>query len=272
MPYDSHVRWTVVFVVVASVILPLAAQNRPASPSTQEGLRLLHRMQDALGGADKIASVRDLEETIRAEAWDSNGTALGQFRKRTRWLRNPSVLRLDQRGLRGTYVLYFNENSGTGWELLPDVTGADPFKTTGKPIDLVGGELEFARNYLTGFELNRWLADRLPGHAITSPKPNVLRITNQGGASELTLNAATGLPDKSRGVSLSDPDRPVPSELRFEDWKDVGEVHFPMRRANYLSGLKRGEAITETLRVNVGLRVQDLATVPVDFAPEIPRP
>jgi hypothetical protein len=35
--------------------------------------------------------------------------------------------------------------------------------------------------------------------------------------------------------------------------------------------LKRGEATTEDVRINIGLRKQDLAAKPADFAPDIPR-
>jgi hypothetical protein len=80
--------------------------------STSAGLQLLHVMQDALGGADKIAAVRDFEETIRAEAWDASGASLGEVRKRTRWIRTPGLLRLDQIGPRGTYALFFDGRSG----------------------------------------------------------------------------------------------------------------------------------------------------------------
>lgn len=77
---------------------------------------------------------------------------------------------------------------------------------------------------------------------------------------------------KSAGVSLADPDRPVPAEMRYEEWREVSGVRFPTHRVNYLSGVKRGEVTTAEIRVNVGLRQQDLAATPADFAPDIPRP
>jgi hypothetical protein len=40
---------------------------------------------------------------------------------------------------------------------------------------------------------------------------------------------------------------------------------------NYHSGVKRGEVRTEDIRINVGLRKQDLAAKPADLAPDIPR-
>jgi hypothetical protein len=60
----------VAFLVVATFLAAFASEKRSSqtSGSTQEGLRLLHKLQDALGGAKRIAAVRDFEETIRAEA------------------------------------------------------------------------------------------------------------------------------------------------------------------------------------------------------------
>ena len=64
-------------------------------------------MQATLGGAEKIAAIYDYEETVRAEALDIHGTRLGEVRKRTRWMRRPNLLGLDQVGPRGTYVPLF---------------------------------------------------------------------------------------------------------------------------------------------------------------------
>jgi len=241
----------------------------PAQRSTPAGVALLHRLQDSLGGAKRIAAVSDIDETIRAQAWDERGAALGEVRKRTRWVQHPSTLRLDQVGPRGTYVLYFDGVSGSGWEILPDLTSADRYKTTRTPIDLAGGELEFAREYLSGFELNLWLAD-VRGYTVTAPQPNVVRIEHGGSATEVTLDADTGLPAKSAGVSLADPDRPVPSETRYEGWRAFAGVRFPTSRLKYHSGLKRGEVTTEALHVNAGLTPEQLARKPADFAPDVP--
>jgi hypothetical protein len=246
--------------------------TRPAPPqSAADGVRLLHQMQEALGGAKKLAAVQDFEETILAQAWDSNGGDLGEVRKRTRWIKSPNVIRLDQRGPRGTYVLYFDGGSGTGWEILPDLQGADPYKTTGTAIALAGGELQFAKRYLSGFELNLWLADQIPADKVTSPGPHVVRIEHGAGATDLTLDPVTNMLVKSASVSLSDPNRPVPAEMRYEGWKEVSGLRFPTHRVNYQSGVKRGEVTTGDIRLNVGLRQQDLATKPADFAPDIPK-
>jgi hypothetical protein len=263
--------------MVPALLLFCAAQGAQSQTqtlpqkSTPEGLQLLHKMQTALGGAEKIAAIHDYEETVLARTWNPNGSPLGEVRKRTRWMRSPKLLRLDQIGPRDTYVLYFDGSSGSGWEMLPDLNNPDPLKTTGKSIELAGGELKFATNYLAGFQFNMWLADRMPGYTVTSPAPNVLRIEHDGDANDFTLDTATWLPAKTSGVSLANPDRPVQSEMRYEAWTEVAGVHFPTKRANYHSGVKLGEITDATIRVNIGLKPQELAAKPPDFAPDIPR-
>jgi hypothetical protein len=241
--------------LVLSCVLPaLASENRPSQAppqrSTPEGLHLLHKLQDALGGAKRIAAVRDYEETILAQAWDGRGTALGDVRKRTRWMRSPNVVRLDQRGPRGTYVLFLDGRTWSGWEILPDLKSADPYRTTGTAIELTGGELEFAKGYLSGFELNQWLADQIRGYRVTSPATEVLRIEHDNKATDFTLDPVSSLPSRSAGVSLADPGHPVPSEMRYVEWKEVSGVRFPTHRLNYQSGLKRGEVTTSDIRIN----------------------
>jgi hypothetical protein len=114
----------IAFLVLAT-LSPALSPRAAEQQSTPDGLRLLHEMQDGLGGANSLAAVRDYEETLRAEAWDAAGTALGEVRKRTRWIRTPGLLRLDQIGPRGTYVLYFDGAARSGWEILPDLTSSD---------------------------------------------------------------------------------------------------------------------------------------------------
>ncbi len=255
--------------LVFAVALPaVIGQPRLSSP---EGLALLHKMQAALGGADRLAGINDFEQTVKAQTWNNAGSATGEVWKRVRWMRNPNILRLDQYGPRDTYVLFLDGRTDSGWEMSPDERGADLYKTTGAAIPLSGGELRFAKNYLTGFDLTLWLADRNAGYIVTSPAANVLRISHDGAASDTTLDPATGLPWKSSSVSLADPNRPVPAEMRLEEWSVFDGIRFPIRRANYHSGAKLAEEVSQgPIRINRGLKLEDMAAKPADFAPVIP--
>ena len=148
---------------------PLFSQtaDRPEAKGADDGLLLFHKMQAALGGADKIASVRDFEQEVRAESWNgTTGQSIGEVRKRTRWIR-PNHLRVDQIGPGSTYVLYCDGT--TGWEILPGTTQA---------VELTGGELAFAQRYVESFRLKTWIADRDPRNRITSPSSNVVRVSD----------------------------------------------------------------------------------------------
>jgi hypothetical protein len=225
-------------------------------------LQLFHKMQTALGGAEKIASLLDFEESVRADAWYSDGRPLGEVRKRTRWIR-PNYLRLDQVGPSDTYVLYFDGTAG--WEILPDKTVAD----------LTGSELKFAQNYLTGLNLNFWLADRDPNKVITSSGPNVIVVSTKGDTSqrtEITLNPTTFLPEEETDVSLSDPSHPTSTETRFGRWRAIDGVKFPQSISKVRGGIKLAEITVEQIKLNSAIKARDLATKPPDLKPVMSRP
>jgi hypothetical protein len=199
---------------------------------------------------------------VRADARYSDGRPLGKVRKRTRWIR-PNHLRLDQVGPGDTYVLYFDGTGG--WEILPDKTVAN----------LEGGELKFAQNYRSGLNLNSWLADRDPSRVITSSGPDVIVVSTKGDSSqrtELTLDPVTFLPVKETDISLSDPNHPVPSESRLEQWQAIDGVKFPQRITKFQSGRKLAEITLEQIKLNGGIKAGDLAIKPPDLKPVMSQP
>jgi hypothetical protein len=228
----------------------------------QDGLQLFHKMQSALGGSEKIASVRDFEQTVRAETWDGDGKLREVVRKRVRFIR-PSYLRIDQVGPDDTYVLYFDGTSG--WEILPDGTVAD----------LTGGELKFAQTYLSGLNLIFWLSDRDPSKVITSTAPNVIVVSTKGDPSrtnEITLDPATFLPVKQAGTSYANPNHPVRQQVLLDRWEASGGVKFPQRISNFQGGKKLAEITVEQTNFDYGIKLSDLAIKPPDFKPVMARP
>ncbi len=253
--------------MIRTIALACALMTAPAcaSPPASTGSApsgdaraLLHRLQDAVGGADKIAAIADFDQTVTGVSFDGRtGQRLGEVRKRVRWIK-PNLLRLDQVGPGDTYVLYFDGTSG--WEILPD----------GSVHDLSGGELRFAQGYLRGFILKTLLADRDPAYEVESPARNVLRIRHReatGGASDLVLDPDSGLPLAETSVSLADPANPVSSETRYLEWKTVGGVRFASRFTKTHAGLHVADALIDGTTLNSGLRPEDLAAKPPDLAP-----
>lgn len=225
--------------------------------SSNNGLRLFHKMQKAYGGAERIAAVHDFEQLEQADTWNPDGTVRGVVRKRVRFIR-PSYLRIDQVGPGDTYVLYFDGTSG--WEVLPD----------GKFQKLAGGELQFAQGYLGGLQLNSLLRDRDPDVIFTSSKPNVITISMRGNdkhKDEIILDPKTFLPISSRGISLADPDHPVASVAEIHGWWAVKGIEFPREIINFHAGKKLADIKVLGTRINSGLKPADLALKPADLKP-----
>jgi hypothetical protein len=228
------------------------------------GKDLFHKMQRALGGEERIAAIRDFEEIVNAETFAPAGQSLGFVQKRTRWIA-PNHLRIDQIGPGDTYVLYFDGTSG--WEILPDRTSQG--KTAGGEIELVGDELKFARQYLSGFIFKKWLADRQPGYSVSSPANNVVRITDDDGhRTDVTLDPRTWLPlaESSPRIDVS---KPPSTEMRIGGWTRVKGVQFPVARANYHDGARLAAMTAERIRVNSGLKVESLQAKPPDSLPRM---
>lgn len=233
-----------------------------SAASSQDALQLFHQMQTALGGADKIASIRDFEEGVRAQAWHNDGRSMGEVRKRTRWIR-PNILRVDQVGAEDTYVLYFDGTSG--WQISPD-----------RPLAALDADgLKFARNYLVGILLNLWLADRDPNRVITSSGANIIVVATKGDPSqktEITLDRATFLPMRETAISFSDPSHPVSRETRLEQWRPIDGVKLPHLISKFQGDTKLAEITVEQIKLNRGLKPADLAVKPRDQKPVMSGP
>ncbi len=248
---SDHSRYGVFWIALTLAVVYVPSR-------AQDGAALLHKMQQALGGADKIAAIRDFDETVSAQTFNAQGASTGAtVRKPMRWIR-PNILRLDQMGPGDTYVLYFDGTGG--WEILPNKTYAV----------LAGSELQFAKNYLRGLDLNLWLADRDPQFTLTSPASNVVDIVDGANARkkmELTLDPETFLPVMNSAISISDTGRPIAQEMRFEEWTTVDGVRFPHRSINLHDGVKRAEITIESVKINCGMNPADLAVRPANLDP-----
>jgi hypothetical protein len=228
--------------------IPILLVLSQSPGAAQDGLRLLHKMQAALGGSERIAAIHDYEQNVQAETWNNEGKLNGEVRKRTRWIK-PNCLRLDQVGPDDTYVLYFDGKSG--WEILPDKS----------VLELVGDELKFAEKYLFGLRLKLWLADRDSRYLVESPATNVIRISDKNDNAnklDITLDPVSSLPVKQTDGS---------TETRLEQWSVVQGIQFPHR----LSMIKGG-AIVAVIRINKielnrGLKREELGEKPQDLKP-----
>jgi hypothetical protein len=250
-------------VLIFGVVLLLLASAGTA-PSAVE---LLVRMQDSLGGGDKLASVVDLEQRVSAELWNDRGWYLGRVVKRVRWIK-PDLLRVDQIGPGDTYVLFFDGTSG--WEILPG-------ERSRGAIPLVGDELRFAHKTLRDFQMKVWLADRDRQYVLTSPAAHIVRIADQASPGdpthqlELRLDPQSARPITMRTLTPITATRTVWGETRIHEWQTIAGVQFPRRFEAFLNGARLADLTLEDTRVNSGLSPTELAARPADLRPVIDR-
>jgi len=241
------------FLALLSTFLPVPSLG-------QDGHQLFQKMQSALGGRDKIAAIKDYEQCVRADAWNDDGKPHGEVHKRTRWIR-PNVLRLDQVGPGNSYVLFFDGTSG--WEVLPD-KGFVP---------LAGDELNYARGYLNGLDLNSWLADKNTETVFTASAHNMISVSTKDDDSsktEITLNTDTFLPEKETVISMSGRGHPSVTRTRqFQGWQATQGVKFPRRIINFHGDKKVADIRVEELKLDSGIKPEDLAVKPKHLKPDM---
>ena len=118
--------------------------------------------------------------------------------------------------------------------------------------------------------MNVWLADRDPKYTISSPGPGRIVISNRddGNSAQLfILDPKTFLPVKSSAISVADPSRPVTTETRMEDWQTHEGVKFPHRIVKLQGAQKLAEITNEEIKLNRGLRADELSLKPPDGKP-----
>lgn len=227
------------------------------------GKDLFHKMQRALGGEERIAGIRDFEESVTAETFASSGRALGSVQKRTRWI--APITCESTKSAQETLTCCISTVPPAG--SFP--TEAVNEKAAGGAIELIGDELKFARQYLSGLTFKKWLADRQPGYAVSSPADDVVRITDDDRHStDVTLDPKTWLPLAESSPRM-DVSKPPSTEMRIGSWTKVEGVQFPVARANYHDGARLTVMTTGRIRVNSGLNVESLQAKPSDSLPRM---
>jgi hypothetical protein len=232
-----------------------AAVQAPAAPE-ESGLPLLKKMQAALGGAERLDAVRDVDWTVSAKTWNAAGLPGPDTVRRIRWIK-PNIFRKDQHA-GGITVLEFFDGAG-GWEVVPD----------GGLVELKGSELEIVRSEALGFQLDNWLADRIPYLRVSSGGPGIIRIAaenNVTGSIDIVVDRSSALPVRSfasplAGSPASSYQR-VRQRMEFIEWQTANSIRWPHRTFNFHDDVKRADIVTTALKIDSGLDAHELSSRP----------
>lgn len=215
---------------------------------TQQGQQLLARVQQAVGGADKLAAVKDMVEVAEFHRAPS---APGTDMKRTdRWLA-PSYFREDMQLPFGAISLY--ADGKTGWMASPQ--GSSP---------LPPEQMKPLRSKLLRVYFTMLLSDRLPGRTVTPAGDGALDISDeQGNTVRLFIDPKTSLPAKLEYSAPSMDGTPATTiDETFDSFQDIDGLKAPNRITIAQNGKTYAQVIVQSLKINTGLKPEDLNQKP----------
>ncbi len=238
---------------------PRQASTVADAASLARGSQLLKRAQQAAGGVEKLAAVKDTVQSVdMAMTAEAGGLKMKQ---RNRWLA-PSYFRQEQDLPFGKVVAY--TDGKTGWLSTPQ--GFLPM-----PPQI----LKQAQGELLRMPLHLLLADQDKSVTVNGTGENTIEVIAADGLSvKVEFEPATGLPAKESYREAGAPDE---VQETFSDWRDAGGgVKLPYRFSITQGGKKIADASVQEYKLNTGVKLEELSEKPPQgpnpFAPPKPNP
>jgi len=237
---------------VKELDLTIPEPGRKAAPSDaaslSKGKELLQRAQQALGGADKLAGVKDY--TSSSEMTISGPQSGGMKVKQTLQYVAPGTVRQTQELPFGKVIAVWDGKSG--WLSTPQ--GVQPMP----PPVLKQVESEVFR-----LPVKLFLSDRDPDRTVAAVGENAVLITGKSGPSaKVEFDTATGLPARVSYQSASMQGGPQEVVSILGEWKNVSGLKLPFHTTIEQGGQKFGEVVVSDIKVNTGQTVEEVGKKP----------
>jgi zinc protease len=226
---------------------PGAAPAKADTAAIEKARKLLQRAQTALGGAGKLAAVKDTHDTYDMEMSTPQGAMKGT--QELRWLA-PNHFRQTMQLPFGKVEIYYDGKSG--WLVSPQ--GAMDAVPPPVAKQMEGGMF---RNPYTLF-----FSDRNPDRTIIASGENIVEISDKSGNSvRVEFDPATGLPSKThyRQIGMAGPAAMTDT---YSDFRSVSGVMVPHKIAIEQNGQKFADVTLKESRINSGLTVEQLSKKP----------
>ncbi len=213
--------------------------------SLAKGKELLQRVQQTLGGADKLAAVKDLQFQADIDVQTPSGPAM-KVKQMNSYL-FPAAMRQEIQLPFGKQSMYSDGRSG--W--LAGMQGVR---------DLSPAILAQARGEAFREILGLTLSDRDSGRTVSYTSDGVLDISAKTGERvELQVDEKTGLPMK---ISYQEAGAGATVEQLFSDWREIGGVRLPFQWTVMQDGKKYAEVKIQDYKLNSGLTEETLSKKP----------
>ena len=229
--------------------IPEPPQERAAaSPqASAQGKQLLARMQQAIGGADKLAALKDGVQTLEMAMDPSAG---GMKLKQTVKFVGPNHYRQEQE-LPFMKVIAYTDGT-TGWLSTPQ--GVMPMT----PDILSQAQGEMLRRFT-----RLLLSDREEGRTINAVDDHTVQISAPNGLNaRLEIDPASGLPAKETYQAPGVGGAPIDVVQTFSDWRDAGGFKLPFKVQLEQAGKKVADVTVSEYKFNTGLTEEEISKRP----------
>ena len=250
-PEDFSKQLATLGLPVASLDLTIPEARAEAAPadaaSLAKGKAVLQRAQQAVGGAEKLAQVKDLYETA---VFQLNPSAGGmRVEQVNQWI-SPGHFRQDSTLPIGRISAY-SDGQG-GWIATPQGSGP-----------LAGAQLKQVQGDLFRLYFRLLLSDRLPDRKVNYVGENTVEITAQDGQSaRLVVDPASGMPAKVIYRTVQVAGEPKTAEDEFVRFEEVAGVKVPSQVVIRQENHKFADVTVKDFKINAGLKVEELAKKP----------
>ena len=235
---------------VVAIDLTIAPPKPEAGQSDaltlEKGKQLLQRMQEAVGGADKLATVKDYTEVADFLLGPTAGSV--HVKQTDRWI-VPSSFRQESELPAGKISAYWDGQ--TGWIGTPQGTGI-----------LAGAQLKQVKSDLFRMYFRLLLSDRIEGRTVNATADDTVEISDASGEIARIVVSADGLPSSVLYDAVHMTGPAVSVEEDWSDFREVGGIKVPFAVKIVQGGQKFADVKVTDFRVNTGLKVQDLGKRP----------
>jgi zinc protease len=226
--------------------IPPPGRSTAGSPAAAaQGKQILARAQQAAGGAEKLAAIKDFTETSEFVLVPEAGGL--HVQERNRWIA-PKYFRQDSEVPAGKISAFFD--GVQGWISTPQGDGA----LTGAQLSQVQGDL-----FRLYFQL--LLSDRYGDRTVAASDSRSVDISGADSA-HVTFDSATGLPRtvSYQAVHITGP--PLEVEDAYSDFRDVDGIKVPFKIVITQGGQKFADVTVQDVKFNSGLKLADLEQKP----------
>jgi hypothetical protein len=229
-----------------TIAITAAAAAQEDNDATR-GRQMIHRAQQAFGGADKLAAIRDFTQIIEVAMETLPG---GVKAKQSNRYLAPGVYRQDEDMPFGKISSYVDGESG--WR-----------STSRGSLIMPTPVLKMAHDELFRNLFVVMAADRDSSVNVKAVGSNTVQISKADGFSvKLEFDASSGLPLRKVYVA-SDPHGP-PTEIEefYSDWREVEGLKVPFKMTIRQDGKKLADETVQEFKFNTGLKAEDLSQKP----------